>query len=119
MRDNIYVNNSLRLRAAFDKEMKLAKINYRGEDYERAFYHLERAHILGQSFYLRHLLSHYWMFKVGIRRKDGRETIGQIFRIFASVGSLLGWVPRGNTGGANVNPFKPMEIPADLRDFFS
>ena len=29
--------------------------------------------------------------------------------------SALGWVPHGNTGGANVSPTRPMPIPADLR----
>ena len=27
------------------------------------------------------------------------------------------WVPTGNTGGANVNPFKPMPVPDDLRPY--
>lgn len=31
------------------------------------------------------------------------------------VPSLIGVVPTGNTGGANVNPFKKMDIPKDLK----
>ena len=27
------------------------------------------------------------------------------------------WVPTGNTGGANVNPLKPMPVPDDLRPY--
>jgi hypothetical protein len=27
------------------------------------------------------------------------------------------WVPVGNTGGANVSPFRPMAVPEDLRRY--
>ena len=31
-------------------------------------------------------------------------------------GYLLGWVPKGNTGGANVSALKPMPLPSDLSE---
>ena len=39
---------------------------------------------------------------------------GQLFRIPAALTKSRIWVPRGNTGGANVSAFAPMAVPADL-----
>ncbi len=95
--------------------MSAARALYNTDYLEQAFTHLERAHILGQSFPLAHARTHWWMLKVGWRRRDVVEVMGQVPRI---VGALLLsriWVPVGNTGGAHVSPFKSMPIPADLR----
>ena len=55
------------------------------------------------------------MLKFGIKIKNGKEIIGQLLRlIFGGVKSFVGKIPVGNTGGANVPPLKPMEIPEDL-----
>jgi len=56
------------------------------------------------------------MFRVGLRSRDFRELRGQILRMVAALMFSRIWVPEGNTGGANVNPLKPMPIPADLRE---
>lgn len=86
------------------------------DDVNSAFNHLERAHILGQSITYEHTRVHYLMLKIGWRRKDWREIFGQIFRIIgASTKTPLGIYPTGNTGGANVSPFRPMPIPDDLQ----
>ena len=51
-----------------------------------------------------------------IKRWDGREIRGQLSRMVAVFpGYAFGWVPKGNTGGANVHPLKPMAIPDDLK----
>ncbi len=109
---------SPKLRAAFEGEMSLAVTLYKKADYTAAFTHLERAHILGQRHYIPHVRGHFWMLKEGFKRRDMREIVGQIIRIIGSAGSLIGKVPVGNTGGANVSPIKPMPIPADLATFF-
>ena len=58
------------------------------------------------------------MLKIGFGRKDIREIFGQIIRMIAVFpASLFGWVPVGNTGGANVSALKPMPIPHDLALF--
>jgi|MDSZ01.1.fsa_nt_gb hypothetical protein len=55
------------------------------------------------------------MLKLGIRRSDRREIRGQIVRLVAVIpGYVFGWVPKGNTGGADVSAIKPMAIPQDL-----
>lgn len=103
------------LKHAFAQEIAKARAAYGKGDLELTFHHLERAHILGQRFFWRHALSHWWMLKVGLRQKRASEIKGQLLRLVATVpGYLFGWVPKGNTGGANVSPVTPMPLPADL-----
>ena len=109
------MNSELKL--AMHHEKNLAKDNYHIKNYSLSFRHLERYHILSQAFYLPHLNSHWWMFKVGIRTINAKEIVGQIIRMIGSVGSLFGKYPEGNTGGANVSPFKSMPIPGDLKPY--
>ncbi|MFZ1803640.1 MAG: DUF3703 domain-containing protein, partial [Nitrospira sp.] len=73
------------------------------------------AHILGQSFPIEHARSHWWMLKVGWRRRDFVEIAGQLPRILGALLFSRMWVPIGNTGGARVSPFKSMPIPEDLQ----
>lgn len=110
---------SPKLRNAFSETMNDAIRLYRQGELDRAFAQLERAHILGQRHVIAHTRSHWWMLKIGLKRRDGREIRGQLLRIPAGiVGSALGRVPIGNTGGANVNPLQPMPIPEELQRFF-
>lgn len=82
---------------------------------QMAWRHLERAHILGQPWPREHSHVHWIMLKFGIRIKSGKEILGQIPRLLiGGVKSFVGNIPVGNTGGANVPPLQPMEIPADL-----
>lgn len=103
------------LRKAFENEMNLARKDYMTARYDECFRHLERAHILGQSYTIPHTKSHWWMLKVGFKKGDFREIAGQATRILASIIFSRIWVPLGNTGGANVSPIKPMKIPQDLQ----
>jgi hypothetical protein len=49
------------------------------------------------------------------RNRSVRELVGQIFRIVgAATKTAFGLVPQGNTGGANVSPFKKMPIEPEL-----
>lgn len=105
------------LKIAMQNERKLAIHFYNNKDYSLSFRHLERYHILSQAFYIPHLNSHWWMFKVGFKKLDLKEIIGQIIRMIGSAGSLIGKYPVGNTGGADVSPFKPMPIPEDLKPY--
>lgn len=105
------------LKQVFKKELGLGKQAFDNKDFNQSFYHFERAHILGQPHYWRHLKSHYWMLRIGLRKSDIREILGQFLRIIGSVGSLFGKYPQGNTGGANVSPFKTMPIPDDLKPY--
>ncbi|MEQ1548245.1 MAG: DUF3703 domain-containing protein [Chakrabartia sp.] len=107
------------LAAALALEMAAARAAFASGDDDQTFAFLERAHILGQRSLLPHILTHWWMLKVGVRRADRREIIGQVTRCIGVVFfNTFGWVPRGNTGGANVSPLKPMPVPAEFAGFF-
>lgn len=104
-----------KVKAAYDAEMdKVAAAQLRGA-LDQAFAHLERAHIQGQRYLVPHLATHWRMLQIARARRDQRETRGQIARLAAVFfGYLTGWVPKGNTGGANVSATEPMTPPADL-----
>ena len=80
-----------------------------------AFARLERAHILGQARTVSHVRVHLLMLYWAFRHHDSREIFGQLIRIIgAATKTAFGWIPQGNSGGANVSAFKSMPIPADL-----
>ena len=82
---------------------------------QQSWRHLERAHILGQPYAFAHSFVHWKMLVFGIKTKNTKEIIGQIPRLLiGGVKSFVGNIPVGNTGGANVPPLQPMQIPEDL-----
>ncbi len=105
------------LRAAYLAEHAAAVAARSLADFDRAFVHLERAHVLSQRFTFAHTYTHLRMLAIGWRRRDLREVFGQVMRSIAALTKSKLWVPLGNTGGANVNPFKPMPVPPDLRTY--
>lgn len=85
-----------------------------------AWYHLERAHILGQPWAVEHSQVHWIMLRFGFRIKSWKEIRGQILRLaFGGIKSFVGKVPVGNTGGANVPPLLVMALPADLEEIMA
>jgi hypothetical protein len=100
---------------AYEQEVAGADRALQREDFETAFRHLERAHVLAQRMTGRHTFIHWRMLVAARRRGDVREVVGQIPRIVASILFSRLWVPRGNSGRARVSAFKPMPVPADLR----
>lgn len=105
-------------RAAYEREAASARVALASGRLDEAFGLLERAHILGQPWFGAHSWTHWMMLQIGWRRRDAREVVGQLLRL--STGGLLslfGWLPHGNTGGADVPPKRPMPIPEDLRAY--
>ena len=100
---------------AYHAQMQQAMSARSQADFNRAFHHYERAHILGQKFTWPHVKSHLGMLQVGFLRKDAREMFGQCVRVVAALIFSKIWVPLGNTGGANVSALKSMPIPDDLK----
>lgn len=101
-------------------EVTSAREHLSGGRFNEAFRHLERAHILGQLRFADHVVVHLWMLRVALARADRREVRGQLLRLVATVpGHLFGWVPLGNTGGADVSALRPMPIPVDLQPHFA
>ncbi len=104
------------LKVHYHQELKDYKKEMAKRNLQVAWRHLERAHILGQAWPKEHTHVHWIMLKFGFRIKNIREIIGQIPRLLVGgVKSFVGNIPVGNTGGANVPPLQPMEIPDDLK----
>lgn len=103
-------------RAAFDTEIALAKERISEGNLDAGFVHLERAHVVGQAFVGLHARSHWLMLKVELRRRRPAAVFGQALRILLGIlGSAVGVVPVGNTGGSNVSMFKRMPIEPELQ----
>jgi hypothetical protein len=100
---------------AFEAAMSEAARHRAARDAKSAFAALERAHILGQRDFVPHLRVHWQMLGSGWSAGDRHEVMGQLMRIaLVPIGHLVGRLPSGNTGGANVSAFKPMAIPPEL-----
>mgnify|MGYP003669528998 FL=1 len=100
------------LKYAYYKEISRYKELLAKEDYPNAWHHLERSHIIGQSYPIEHTYSHWLMLKFGLMQKNSKEVFGQIIRLLVGGWkSFINHVPIGNTGGANVPPLKRMIIP--------
>lgn len=104
-----------RIRPMIDAELLAAGRSDSNGDATTSFHHLERAHVLGQTSTIEHVRVHVRMLGWGVRHRRPREIAGQIQRtIGAAIGTPLGLIPHGNTGGANVHPFRSMPIAPDL-----
>lgn len=98
-----------------DEEISLARSFEGSGDYEQAMRHLERAHVLGQRFVASHVLVHWRMFRIAVARQELGAALGQIARIvLGALGSAVGVLPVGNTGGSDVGMFRKMPIPPEL-----
>jgi metal-dependent hydrolase (beta-lactamase superfamily II) len=108
------------LAAAFRREMDASRVAWDAGDDDAAFGSLERAHILGQRHLVPHIITHLWMLRIGWKRRDRREIVGQLLRLTATLpGALIGWVPAGNTGGADVSALRPMPMPPEFAVHFA
>lgn len=93
------------------EEFRRSESCLRQNDPLRAFNHLESAHVLGQESTYFHVLAHVRMAQWAICQKKPREFFGQILRIFGALTkTFIGLVPSGNTGGANISPFKSLPL---------
>ena len=104
------------LRAHYRQELE----NYRSEiskaNLQLAWRQLERAHIIGQPWFVQHTYVHWLMLRFGIKIRNKKEILGQLPRLLVGgIKSFVGKIPTGNTGGANVPPLRVMEIPKELK----
>ncbi|MFT4563541.1 MAG: hypothetical protein ACI9BW_003297 [Gammaproteobacteria bacterium] len=80
-------------------------------DYSQSFLSLENAHVTGQQSTKWHTIVLLEMLRWAFHQKNLKELFGQLLRAFgAFTKTVFGLVPSGNTGGANVSPFKSMPI---------
>jgi hypothetical protein len=92
-------------------KIKLSQKSFASKDNATGFKALEDAHVIGQRSTYYHTLVHFKMLQYGLKEGDLKEVFGQIFRIVGAITkTAIGFLPEGNTGGANVSPFKPMPI---------
>lgn len=99
-----------------EHELTLAEAAFQRGELLISWRHLERAHILGQAWPVQHTLVHWRMLSFALKIKNTKEIIGQLPRLLVGgIKSFVGEIPVGNSGGANVPPLKPMEIPSDLQ----
>ena len=104
------------LKVSYQQELERYKIEISKADLGGAWRQLERAHIIGQPWFVQHTYVHWLMFRFGIKIKNKKEILGQLPRLlFGGIKSFVGIIPIGNTGGANVPPLRVMEIPEDLK----
>ncbi len=108
------------LKSFYDLELGKYEIEYTSGNLPGAWKHLERAHIIGQSYPYAHTYVHWKMLQFGFKIKSTKEVLGQIPRlIVGGIKSFVGQIPVGNPGGANVAPLKAFAIEKDLQDIFS
>ncbi|ALO36376.1 hypothetical protein CMT41_17740 [Colwellia sp. MT41] len=104
-------NFTTNIKPYVEAELQLARTSYVVGDYSQAFKYLENAHVLGQESTYFHVKVHCIMFYWALRQRDIHELLGQTFRVIgAATKTAIGLVPSGNTGGADVSPFKVMPI---------
>ena len=104
-------------RLAFSREIALSRELVAAGDPERAFRHLERAHVIGQTFVGAHSKAHWLMLKLEFRRRQVGAVLGQVVRlILGAIGSAVGVVPIGNTGGTDISMFKRLPIAPELQE---
>ncbi len=99
-----------------ESEIALASKARESGDINTEFNHLENIHVVGQESTYWHVKAHVLMLFWALRNNKPKEIFGQLFRIIgAATKTAVGLVPQGNTGGANVSPFKVMPINTDLK----
>ncbi|WP_442267410.1 DUF3703 domain-containing protein [Tenacibaculum sp. ZS6-P6] len=115
-----YTSIPKKLKPYFNNEIKKYKIEYSNNHLEKAWFHLERAHIIGQKFPFQHTYVHWKMLEFGFKIKSLKEIKGQIFRlIFGGIKSFVGKIPIGNPGGSNVSALQSFPIDEDLHIIFT
>lgn len=118
MKLNLYM--PARLKPIFEKELSLYLASLNKNDVQKAWYHLERAHIIGQRYPYEHTLTHWNMLLLGWHTKRIKEVFGQIIRLLLGAPfSLINKIPVGNVGSSRVSMVKPQPMPRDIEVWLS
>lgn len=100
----------------FDTEIAAVRARMAANELDTAMLHLERAHVIGQLQVWPHVLSHWLMLKVELRRGRPAAAFGQFVRILlGALGSAVGVVPTGNTGGTDISMFQRLPVAPELQ----
>ena len=107
------------LQPYFKKELRSYKACLQASNLQQAWRHLERAHVIGQAYPLKHTYVHWKMLQFGIHIKSLKEVMGQVPRLLVGgVKSFVGKIPVGNTGGANIPPLRSLPIEEEIIEIF-
>ncbi len=108
------------LKEFYLNELSLYRSSFLNGHLNQAWYHLERSHIIGQSYPIEHSYTHWLMLKFGFRQRNTKEVLGQVLRLLVGGWkSFIDHVQLGNTGGSNVPPLKKMVLPTDIANVLS
>lgn len=100
---------------AYDAAVAQALDRLLSNDPSGALRALERAHVLGQRDFRRHLHVHWLMLRAAWRMLDRQEVAGQVLRLLlVPLGHLTRRLPRGNPGTTVVSAFVTCEVPVEL-----
>lgn len=100
------------VRSAFRAELDRARA---ATSLDEKWLALERAHILSQQWVLPHVHAHGLMLALALRTRDGREILGQVYRLLGGgIVTALGRAPIGNDGRAATPSMRPAPLPDDL-----
>lgn len=102
------------IRLAFEECMSRGHAALVAGDTELAMTAFEEAHILGQDRTVLHVRSHLAMLRWAWRKRERRETAGQVPRIVAAALFTWLWVPLGNPGSTRMGALKSAPIPEHL-----
>lgn len=103
------------LKKAFESEMAAARRLAASGRLALAMRHLETAHVLGQRQVLPHVRTHWGMLQIALRRGALKDAFGQALRIvLGAIGSAVGIVPTGNTGGSDIGMFVRRPVDPEL-----
>lgn len=103
----------------YNLELNKYRANLKKGNLQISWWHLERAHVIGQAYPIEHTYAHWEMLKFGVKIKSIKEIFGQIPRLLVGgVKSFVGKIPVGNTGGANIPPLKSLPISEDILTMF-
>lgn len=104
------------LQAAFEQAMAEARHHVFQGELAAAQAALERAHVLGQAHVWPHVVTHAGMLRLAWRRRQWGAVGGQAVRLLlGALGSAVGILPTGNTGGSDVGMFRRMPVDPALQ----
>ena len=107
-----------KLKTFIQTELVHYKYEFEHKNYDLAFSHLERIHIVSQPFPIEHTMTHLRMLKFSALTLRPFEILVQtLYSLFSFKFSILNIFPQGNTGGANAITKGKMKIPNDLKEF--
>ncbi|MEP2024524.1 MAG: DUF3703 domain-containing protein [Reichenbachiella sp.] len=108
------------LKSSYTIEIGHYKQAVKKQTVEKAWHHLERAHIIGQRYPFQHTETHWKMLLLGFRTTNIKEILGQTIRLLLGAPfSLINKIPVGNIGSTKVSMIKSQEMPEDILKLFN